>query len=209
MKQEIILCSGSPRRRELLKLLVPSFRVLTSDADETFVCADPDQFARQIALRKAKAVLDRLDKNQSATEKEKEASQERAAGQENSLLIGADTSVWLNGHMYGKPKDRADAEEMIASLSGRTHTVVTGVAVLLGEKQVTFAETTKVHVLPMSQNEIKAYCNTDEPYDKAGGYGIQGLFSRYISGIDGDYFNVVGLPVSHLWRVLKELGADK
>ncbi|MGI5989005.1 MAG: Maf family protein [Lachnospiraceae bacterium] len=190
MEKKIILCSGSPRRQELLKLLVPSFEIRKSDADETFLCGNPEKFAVELAKRKAKAVWEKLD----------------AGGREKAILISADTSVWLNDREFGKPSDKSEAFEMIRSLSGRAHAVVTGVCVMSHDREVCFAEKTIVHVLPMSTEEIEAYVSTPEPYDKAGGYGIQGAFSRYISGIEGDYFNVVGLPVSHLWQALKQFG---
>ena len=190
MNKKIILCSGSPRRQELLKLLVPEFEIIKSDADESCETRDPEKFSAELARRKAQAVWEKLDKLE----------------HRDAVLVSADTSVWVDGSEFGKPAGREEAYKMIHSLSGRSHEVVTGVCVKDEEKEENFAETTVVHVLPMTEEEIKAYIATPEPYDKAGGYGIQGLFCRYISGIEGDYFNVVGLPVSHLWQALKEFG---
>lgn len=190
MNKKIILCSGSPRRQELLKLLVPEFEIIKSDADESCETRDPEKFSAELARRKAQAVWEKLDKLE----------------HRDAVLVSADTSVWVDGTEFGKPAGREEAYKMIHSLSGRSHEVVTGVCVKDEEKEENFAETTVVHVLPMTEEEIKAYIATPEPYDKAGGYGIQGLFCRYISGIEGDYFNVVGLPVSHLWQALKEFG---
>ena len=188
MDKKIILCSGSPRRQELLKLLVPEFEIRKSDADETFPCRDPEKFALELAKRKAKAVWESLG----------------AERKDEALLISADTSVWVDGQEFGKPSGHEEAAQMIRSLCGRSHAVVTGVCVMSCKKKISFVEKTMVHVLPMSDEEIEAYVSTPEPYDKAGGYGIQGTFCRYISGIEGDYFNVVGLPVSHLWQTLKQ-----
>jgi septum formation protein len=190
MDKTVILCSASPRRQELLKLLVPAFEIVKSEADETCSCSDAGAFSEELSRRKAKAVWERLT----------------AQRQKEVILISADTSVWLDGEEFGKPADRQDAFSMISRLAGHTHTVVTGVTVLDDEREVSFSEKTQVSVLPMQEEEIESYVNSREPYDKAGGYGIQGRFCRYISGIRGDYFTVVGLPVSHLWQVLKTFG---
>lgn len=192
MDKTVILCSGSPRRQELLKLLVPEFEIIKSEADETCACTDAEQFAQELSKRKANAVWGRL-----TGQRQKEV-----------ILISADTSVWVDGREFGKPADRQEAFAMISRLAGRTHAVITGVTVRDEKRQVSFSEKTIVCVLPMSEKEIRNYICSREPYDKAGGYAIQGRFSRYITGIEGDYFNVVGLPVSHLWQVLKTFGFE-
>ena len=117
-------------------------------------------------------------------------------------VIGADTVVVCDGQILGKPKDRDDAVRMIRLLQGRDHQVMTGVTVILNGQQESFCEMTDVHVYPMTEEEIAAYVATGEPDDKAGAYGIQGAFGVYIRGIDGDYNNVVGLPIARLYHVL-------
>ena len=131
---------------------------------------------------------------------------------EDTIVIGADTIVVLDGKILGKPKDEKDAADMIRALQGRSHEVYTGVAILdydaQGEKNVSVhAVGTKVYVNPMDEAEISAYIDTGEPMDKAGAYGIQGCFAAYIDRIEGDYYNVVGLPVSYAYQALKRLGA--
>ena len=134
-----------------------------------------------------------------------------AKGRANAVVIGADTVVSIDGEILGKPKDREDACRMLRMLSGRTHQVSTGVTILQtgadanvkGESR--FAETTLVHVAPLSESELVSYLDTDEPYDKAGAYGIQGMFGKFITGIKGDYNNVVGLPVHRLYEEWKKM----
>ena len=125
---------------------------------------------------------------------------------DDELVLGADTVVVLDDKILGKPKDKDDAFNMIKALSGRVHSVFTGVCVVGKGVSMTFSEETKVEFLPLTDDEINAYINTDEPYDKAGAYGIQGLASKFIRGIQGDYFNVVGLPVSRIYeKIIKKL----
>ena len=135
--------------------------------------------------------------------------QEVADRVDADVVIGADTVVAVDGEIMGKPKDPADAARMIHRIQGRDHEVLTGVAVILkkGEVETTinFAETTRVHVFPMTEEEIQAYAASKEPMDKAGAYGIQGLFAAYVSGIEGDYNNVVGLPVGRLYQEVKAI----
>ena len=127
---------------------------------------------------------------------------------EEGIIIGADTVVSIDGKILGKPADTEEAREMIYKLQGKSHMVYTGVTVIAKSGDMvsasSFAEGTKVNVAPMTENEIEAYISTDEPYDKAGAYGIQGLFGKFIEGIKGDYFNVVGLPVHRLYEELKK-----
>lgn len=190
----IFLASASPRRRELLALLDLPFEVLVSDAEEDLSEDDPVLLTEDLSRQKAEAVLGKLE-------------EERCfSSEEDFCVIGADTVVFLE-EILGKPKDRQDARRMIEKLKGRAHTVCTGVT-LCGKKDgekfgVTFSEQTKVYVAEMSEEEIEDYLDTEEPYDKAGAYGIQGRFSKFIEKIEGDYFNVVGLPVHQLYRNLK------
>ena len=196
MTEKIILASGSPRRRELLAMLGVPFIIKTSDAEEVMTGTDPSEVTEELSRQKAEAVV--ADHMPCA---------ETKGG--SFIIIGADTVVSVDGRILGKPENREMAKEMISDLQGRSHMVYTGVTLLRihdDEKEyVTFSEGTRVNVAPMSESEILSYIDTDEPYDKAGGYGIQGIFAKYIEGIEGDYFNVVGLPVHRLYEALKEM----
>lgn len=185
---EIILASASPRRRELLEQIGISFHIRVSQKEERYTSIEPREIVEELALMKAENVASELDRTGKA-------------------VIGADTIVVLDGRILGKPKDDQDAFDMLSALQGRTHEVYTGVAVLICEnekkKTVIHSECTKVQVSAMTEEEIRGYIATGECMDKAGGYGIQGLFAAYIEGICGDYYNVVGIPVSYIYHVLK------
>ena len=187
---EIILASGSPRRKELMELLGLPFSVRVSDADEHTDPELPPYFiVEQLSLLKASAV----------------ASVIKAEGAEG-IVIGSDTVVVFEGAILGKPKDATDAQKMLMALSGNWHSVLTGVTVMntKNAKSETFYVETKVHFVPLSKEQIDAYVATGEPLDKAGSYGIQGKGGLFVDRIDGDYFNVVGLPMCKLAAVLKE-----
>lgn len=187
-KYELVLASASPRRRELLENIGCSFRVVVSDAEEnTDKSLEPYLYVQELALIKAAAVGKRLSANPGL------------------LIIGADTVVYSGGKILGKPKDEKDAHDMLAELSGKTHEVMTGICVLrtADAKAVCERAVTKVTFRELSEETIRAYIATGEPFDKAGGYGIQGRGALLVSGIEGDYANVVGLPVSVLSHVLK------
>ena len=181
---KIVLASKSPRRKELLGLLYPNFEIITADIDETMNSELPvaDEVAR-ISHQKACAVADRV--------------------QRDTVIISADTIVELDGKVMGKPKDEADAQKMLHSLSGNTHNVLTAVTVMQGEKRDTQVVKTAVTFRELSESEISDYIATGEPMDKAGAYGIQKYGAKFVSGIVGDYFNVVGLPVCTLSLMLK------
>lgn len=207
-KKRIILGSASPRRRELLEQIGISFEVRVSDKEEVYHSLIPEEIVKELALSKAENVADDL------REKQEQVKQISFDKKNNVLLdtivIGADTIVVSDGSILGKPKDEADAVRMIRSLQGRSHKVYTGVAILDYDdegkrKSVVHAVETEVFVNPMSDEEIREYAATGEPLDKAGAYGIQGQFASYIERIDGDYYNVVGLPVSYVYRQLKEI----
>lgn len=194
MKKRIILSSASPRRRELLSQIGVEFEVLVSDGEENYTSTDPAEIVKELALAKAENVAAVVESI------------------ENTLLIGADTIVVLDGEILGKPKNEEDAFRMLKHLQGRDHQVYTGTALLAhdekGEKTViSHAEQTEVFVHAMEDAEIRRYIATGEPMDKAGGYGIQGGFAAYIDRIEGDYYNVVGLPVAYLYQQLKMLGS--
>lgn len=207
-KKRIILGSASPRRRELLEQIGISFEVRVSDKEEVYHSLIPEEIVKELALSKAENVAYDL------REKQEQVKQISFDKKNNVLLdtivIGADTIVVSDGSVLGKPKDEADAVRMIRSLQGRSHKVYTGVAILDYDdegkrKSVVHAVETEVFVNPMSDEEIREYAATGEPLDKAGAYGIQGRFAAYIERIDGDYYNVVGLPVSYVYRQLKEI----
>ncbi len=191
---QVVLASASPRRKELLHLLFDNFSIITPDCEEKaeFLC--PDRFVQELSRQKADHVFEKI-KAQSALK-------------EDYLIIGCDTIVYNEGKVLGKPRSPQHAYEMISSLSGKSHQVYSGVTLLHCSKeneilkQVQFHSCTVVSVATLSASEIDDYIATKEPYDKAGGYAIQGLFAKHISGIEGDYFNVVGLPVHALYGAL-------
>lgn len=180
---ELILASGSPRRKELLARTGRSFRVIVSAADEIAAAdMEPASVAMQNARVKALAVAANVP--------------------DSATVIGADTIVVLDGRIFGKPGDEEDARRMLRELAGRTHQVITGVCLVHGGQCETFAETTNVCFRDLSASEIDVYIATGEPLDKAGAYGIQGAAGAFVDHIEGDYDNVVGLPVARLERAL-------
>ncbi|MCR5398245.1 MAG: Maf family protein [Lachnospiraceae bacterium] len=189
MSRGVVLASASPRRSELLNRAGIPFDICVSDVDENIDIADPCRLVEELSYRKAKRVFD--------------------DGHRNSTVIGADTLVYAQGEILGKPVDREHCRVMLNMLSGSDHHVYTGVSVIWTdehgmEQSVSFHEDTRVHVTKLSDREIEDYIATGEPMDKAGAYGIQGTFAKFIMGIEGDYNNVVGLPVARLYTVLKE-----
>ena len=186
---KLILASASPRRREILTTLGVDFTVCTADADETCDRTDPGERVETIALRKCLAVEAAMEAEGTLTP--------------DTLILASDTLVTLDGVFLGKPADEADARRMLNVLAGRTHTVASGLALRMGGRTVTSHELTGVTFAPMTEAEIETYVATGESFGKAGGYAIQGFASRYIKGIEGDYFNVVGLPVRRLYETLR------
>ena len=190
----IILASKSPRRKEILSNLNLDFEIITADTDESSDSISPDKLVEELALRKAQAVKNLLIAQNSYTD--------------DSVIIGCDTVVSKDDIIFGKPKNRADASDMLKKLSGDEHKVISGLAVLTKDKTFLSHETTKVYFDKLSTKEIEYYISTGECDDKAGAYGIQGLASKFIKGINGCYFNVVGLPVNLLYRMLKKADID-
>lgn len=180
---KIYLASSSPRRREILENLGVKFEIIRTDADESSDIKDPGALTELLSKRKAEA-----------------AQKIKSDG----LIIACDTVVALDGEILGKPTDKADAERMIRGLSGKKHSVVSGICLLCGEKCVTAHETTYVEFAKMSESEIEKCVSKGEPMDKAGAYAVQGTASLFIKGLVGDYFNVVGLPVHLLYKTAKE-----
>ena len=186
----IILASGSPRRKEILSELGAELKIITADVDESSNERDPEKLAESLALKKRIAVYEKLLSENST---------------DVSLpIISADTVVFCDGEIMGKPADRDDAFRMLKKLSGKAHTVTTGICVINGGLPFSSSVTTKVFVDDLTDDEINAYIETRDPFDKAGSYGIQGIFSKHISKIDGCYFNVVGLPTNALAKLFKE-----
>lgn len=204
----IILASASPRRRELLGQIGLSFRVKVSDVEERITETIPGLVVEQLSAQKAEAVLLQEDADREAGDLENEAGED---ADRELLVIGADTVVACDGAILGKPGDAAHAMAMLGMLQGRTHQVYTGVTLLYRERRSkeiirkSFHEMTTVHFYPMDEREIAEYVASGDPLDKAGAYGIQGLCARYIKGIEGDYNNVVGLPVARLYQEIKTL----
>ena len=179
----IILASTSPRRRELMDLMGLRYEILAPEGEEVFDPAlSPQNLVQHLARQKGENVAARTDGD--------------------VLVIAADTVVTLGSRILGKPRDRTDAIAMLASLSGRVHSVFTGVCMFGQGKIVVDSEETLVHMRPLSEAEIAAYVDSGEPMDKAGAYGIQGRASLFIPRIEGDYFNVMGFPVCRIGQML-------
>lgn len=196
MKPEIILASASPRRKELLGQVGYKFSVCPAQGEEIIQGSTPAQIVKNLAAAKAQEVADRLEKLAEYKGKP-------------MILIGADTVVAVDGQIMGKPVDEKDAHRMLNRIAGNSHEVSTGVCLLEitedgSRKEERFSQTTKVEVYSMSEEEIQTYIASKDPMDKAGAYGIQGAFAAYIKGIEGDYNNVVGLPVGLLCQKLRE-----
>ena len=185
----LILASASPRRRDLLDQIGLTFTVETADIDETpRLAEDPIAYVKRLAEHKAAAVF------------------ARHTNRERLIVLGADTTVVANNQILGKPEDEADAARMLRALSGRTHRVITGVALITATAPpLVAAEITEVEVLPLTDREIAAYIATGEPTGKAGAYAIQGRAAKFIPRISGDYFNVMGLPLARVTAMLAEL----
>ena len=184
---QLILASGSPRRKELLSLFHIPFTVVPADVDETMDPANaPCEEVARLSAKKARAVKREPD----------------------DVVIAADTIVVCEGKVLGKPKSEENAYQMLSLLSGRDHQVMTGCTVLRGEKCETFTEVTDLHFRTLSEREIRAYIASGEPMDKAGAYGIQGGAALFFFLFEGDYYNVMGLPVCRLWQTLQSIAPE-
>jgi septum formation protein len=184
-KKQIILASGSPRRKELLSFITDDFTVVPSNLEE-IAQGTPDEQTLKLARDKALDV---------------------ARSHPGAVVIGADTLVAIDGSVLGKPKDKREAAAMLSMLSGRTHKVYTGVAIVNDGEITTECVVTEVTFGDMTDDEISSYIETGEPMDKAGAYGIQGYCGKFIRRIDGCYFNVMGLPQNTVYNMLKRIGA--
>lgn len=187
----IILASRSPRRKQLLTQIgIKNFEILVPEADEDFDPAlPPEEIVASICRKKAEAAR-------------------ALADAPDAVIITADTMVFLGGLRLGKPRDQVEAFTMLSVLSGQTHQVCTGVTVSRGEQMETKTETTAVSFRPLTQDEIWGYIRSGEPFDKAGGYGVQGKAALFVRKIEGDYFNVMGLPLFLLGGMLADFGVN-
>ena len=188
--RKIILASGSPRRRELLTQIGLEYTVIPSKKEEILRFTQPEDIVKDLSLQKAQDIAENAEVG--------------------TMVIGSDTVVSLDGEILGKPHTSENAVAMLMRLEGRSHQVYTGVSVVIKgmaadgtDAIISFAEKTDVHVYPMTEEEIQAYVATGDPLDKAGAYGIQGIFAKHVQGISGCYYNVMGLPIGRLYQELK------
>ena len=187
---KIVLASGSPRRQELLaRIGITDFDIRVPEAEESYPAGlSPQQIVEYISREKADAASNLC--------------------MPDEIVITADTMVFLDDQRLGKPADEADALRMLTSLQGRHHTVCTGVTVRQGDRSLTESETTEVYFRPATEAELRAYIATGEPMDKAGSYGVQGKGALLVEKLNGDFFNVMGLPVLRLSRMLAQFGVN-
>lgn len=202
---QIILASQSPRRKELLEQIGLEFEICPAKGEEIITKSIPEEVVMELSKQKAEEVAAMVS---SYTDEHKDITTPS-----DLLVIGADTVVAYDGKILGKPVDEADAKRMLFMLSGNTHSVFTGVTLVLIDKsgragELVFFEKTDVKMHQMTEQEIDRYIATGEPMDKAGSYGIQGKGAIYIEKIDGDYNNVVGLPITRIYQELKKIGID-
>ena len=187
----LVLASASPRRAEILRNAGFSFEIFTADVDETPRPHEPAQvYVRRLAEEKARVAVKRF-----------------AHAATPVIVVAADTTVVVGGQMLGKPENREDARRMLRLLSGQTHEVLTGICVIRSSdgQAASHVEITRVSFAELSESEIEEYVASGEPFDKAGGYGIQGIAGKYVTRIEGCYFNVMGLPLSRLWSLVQAL----
>ena len=182
---QLILASASPRRKEILQKEGYNFQIISSDYDEKSFTSNPIITAKTFAYEKAKDVFNKLE-------------------DKNSVVLGADTIVYLKGEILGKPIDRQDAKRILKNLSGNKHKVITGYAIISKDKTIIGYDKSTVIFNKLSDSQIESYLDSNLYIGKAGAYGIQGLASKFIKGIEGCYFNVVGLPVNILYSILKD-----
>jgi len=215
---KIILASASPRRKEIMEQMGIPYQVMVADVEETVSETEPSRMVQALASLKTEAVLSKYIMHDGCNGNNKDNKDNKGnkadninAGQEKFIIIGADTMVFFDGHALGKPKDEADAFRMLRMLSGKSHEVISGVSIIINDsrqQRLSFAVSTKVMMQNLTDEQIKDYIATGEPMDKAGAYAIQGKFGLYIREILGDYYNVVGFPISRIYEVLLDLGID-
>lgn len=186
--EKIILASASPRRRELMALITPDFEIISADVEE-ILPEDiyPEEASEYLAELKCRHI---------------------SKSYPDRTVIGCDTTVLVDGTVLGKPRDGADAYDMLKKLSGKTHLVITGVCICRGERLRKFSQISEVEFYELTDDEINEYISTSEPFDKAGSYGIQGFGGLLVKSIRGDYNNIVGLPAARLKRELEQFEAE-
>jgi septum formation protein len=187
----IVLASASPRRKEILSALGVDFKVITADTDESSSETDPRALTEELATRKGKAVYELMLSSDPQEAKD-------------AIIISADTVVFAGGRILGKPRDAEDALDMLRTISGDCHSVVSGIAVTVNGVTKSASDITRVRVDAVPENKLREYVDSGEPMDKAGAYAIQGHFSPWIGAIEGCYWNVVGLPVNRLNKLIFE-----
>ena len=197
----LILASESPRRKEIMEQMGINFETIPSHMKEDITREDPSELVKTLASLKAGEVAARLKYER-----------------DNLIIIGADTVVYHNGHILGKPRDRDDAVRMLKEISGDVHNVYTGVSIIIRrtepdksngwDENIVFSVKTQVAVKQLTMDEIEDYVDSGEPYDKAGAYAIQGRFGIYIKELHGDYYNVVGFPIARIYEELLDKGIN-
>ena len=196
-----ILASASPRRRELLEQIGAEFEIIPAKGEDVITGSSPQEVVMELSGQKAREVAERVFTSEESSDREKK-----------TVILGADTVVAFRGQILGKPKDEADAARMLGMLSGNTHSVFTGVTVIVeenGKQNInSFYEETQVTMYSMTKRQIEAYIRTGEPMDKAGSYAIQGKCAVYIEKIQGDYNNVVGLPIARIFQEMGKTGIE-
>lgn len=194
----IVLASASPRRKEIMETMGIPYQIMTSHVKEVTTETEPAAIVQALAGLKTMAIASQLEAD---------------CGNKEIIIIGADTMVFYQNQALGKPKDEEDAARMLRMLSDDVHEVYSGVSIIIYDKDgrkssLSFAVCTKVHVQPMTDEQITDYIATGEPMDKAGAYAIQGRFGLYIKEIAGDYYNVVGFPIAKIYEMLLQKGID-
>jgi len=196
--QTIILASGSPRRKQLLEQVGIPCKIIVSGADEN-IQGPPNVQVQALALRKAVAVRSTISIKAEAA---------GSTSDPNTVILAADTLVYIDNKVLGKPATATEAFAMLKSLSNRCHTVYTGVAILKGGESKVFVDSTNVYFRNLSDAEINAYIATGEPFDKAGAYGVQDKGALLVDRVEGDYFTVVGLPIAKVAAALRDIGVE-
>ena len=213
MKYQLILASASPRRKKLLAQIGAEFEIIPATGEEIITSIEPEETVLELSGQKAREVAENILLSDTYFVQGKENALEQKQADKGVVVLGADTVVAFQGRILGKPTGREDASRMLKMLSGNTHSVFTGVTMIVLDngketKSLSFYEETKVTMYPMTEEQIQAYVNTGEPMDKAGAYGIQGKGAIYFEKIVGDYPNVVGLPLGAVYQKLEKSGIE-
>lgn len=214
MKYQLILASASPRRKELLEQIGAEFEIVPATGEEIITSIVPEQAVLELSRQKAREVAEKIFLSETdVTQGKQNIFDRKKQAAQGVIVLGADTVVAFQGQILGKPADEEDAVRMLKMLSGNTHSVFTGVTMIVRNKNketksLSFYEETKVTMYSMTEQQIQDYVKTGEPMDKAGAYGIQGKCAVYIEKIAGDYNNVVGLPVAAIYQKMEKSGIE-